>query len=1331
MRSGTGIALQAARWLLTGLALVALLLLALTRTDPGRSTLAELLPLLLGQTVSVRGLRGDLPDNLQADAVEIRDAKGVWLRIENVSLQWSALAALNDHIDIRDVTAAKVSVLRMPVSEETSEGTTPVIDVDRLSVARIEIAKAVAGREALLTAQGTLHYQSVHQANADLTIARLDAPDRYRVHGRIVQDVANGAVSIREGTNGILAGLIGLPGLGRINLEAEAGGNAAQNDVAFQMTAGALHATGHGTVALAKRSAAIDFSAQSPAMQPRADVSWQSLALEGHMRGAFDAPALDATFRIDGVKAAGAAADRIAAKLAGGNGAAELTATATRLRIPGDPDLLSGAPLVVQAHANLKSAARPIAFAVIHPRIGVRGSLRTGGLAVLSAVVTIPSLAPFSALAGTGLGGAARFNVHAQRNKGVTVVALDGNLRMAGDALAARLLGNNATLTAKANFAGADIPYSIFSLRGAALSADAKGTLRDDTLNYGAQIAISNLARLAATLNGDAKLEASLSGPSTAVNLKASGSANIATRGFAPQSVGFSLSASGLPDPSSAQVRIGGHLDNSPVSVDGMLTKDGTMRTAKLDAKWKSLNADADFKLPRNGNMTGRANIMLGNLADLAAFIGTKLEGSVKAAVSADMRGGTSLAKIAATGSGIRTGDTRLDALSLNGTVADPLNTPSFDIAFRASRLAAAGMAGDASGHIKGPLDKLAATLQAQLRDKSGNPVHADATAVIDTAKQKIALQTFAGRWQDQTATLTAPATIAYAGGIAVDKLAANLSGGSLTLSGRLTPKLDAAIAIRDVPTDALQKFVPQLAAKGTISGTAHLTGTLEAPRGTLTVQARNLRASGVSQQAVAPADLDARATLQGDSMTLTATLAAGKSANLAITGEAPLNTARPMALHLTGSADLSILNTVTTASGRRVRGTLTMDMRLAGTYAAPRATGGGNLADGDLQDFTQGIRIRAIKAAFQARGNAIHITALSARAGLGTITGSGTIDLASPGMPVDISIAAKNARPIVSDKLTATLSGDLKLSGKLKEDVKLSGRIRVLEGEINLPDKFPPEVAVLDVRRPGQAPPPPPQPSSAIDLDVTLNAPEQIFVRGHGIDAEVSGRVQITGTAAAPLISGGFDMRRGTLSIAGQTLNFTSGKVGFNGTGVRHKLDPTLDFAASTTSGGVTATLTVGGYASAPTIALSSTPQLPQDEVLAHLLFQQSVKELSPLQLAEIAQALASLGGIGNGFSPMSAIRKGLGLDRLSVGGGNGGSGQTSVEAGKYVARNVYVGARQNLSGGTQVQVQVDITRRLKAQATLSTVTNATVTKGNAAQDNGSSVGLSYQFEY
>ena len=70
-------------------------------------------------------------------------------------------------------------------------------------------------------------------------------------------------------------------------------------------------------------------------------------------------------------------------------------------------------------------------------------------------------------------------------------------------------------------------------------------------------------------------------------------------------------------------------------------------------------------------------------------------------------------------------------------------------------------------------------------------------------------------------------------------------------------------------------------------------------------------------------------------------------------------------------------------------------------------------------------------------------------------------------------------------------------------------------------------------------------------------------------------------------------------------------------------------------------------------------------------------------------------------------------------------------MEAGRYVTRNVYVGVRQNLSGGTQTQVQMDITRQLKAQATLSTGATTATTQGSTLQDNGSSVGLSYQFEY
>jgi translocation and assembly module TamB len=235
--------------------------------------------------------------------------------------------------------------------------------------------------------------------------------------------------------------------------------------------------------------------------------------------------------------------------------------------------------------------------------------------------------------------------------------------------------------------------------------------------------------------------------------------------------------------------------------------------------------------------------------------------------------------------------------------------------------------------------------------------------------------------------------------------------------------------------------------------------------------------------------------------------------------------------------------------------------------------------------------------------------------------------------------------------------------------------------------------------------------------------------VRGHGVDAEMGGTLKIGGDAAAPAISGGFDLRHGTFSLAGQPLNFTSGKVTFGGTGLANKFDPTINFVAQSTANSMTATLTVSGYADAPKIELSSSPQLPQDEILGQLLFGESAKQLSPFQLAEVAQALASLGGVGGG-DPLAAVRNGLGLDRLSVGGTSGSTAGATVEAGKYVANGVYVGAKQGSSGGSQAQVQVDLTKHLKLESALGTG-GTPVTGVTPNNDPGSSIGLTYQLEY
>jgi len=376
---------------------------------------------------------------------------------------------------------------------------------------------------------------------------------------------------------------------------------------------------------------------------------------------------------------------------------------------------------------------------------------------------------------------------------------------------------------------------------------------------------------------------------------------------------------------------------------------------------------------------------------------------------------------------------------------------------------------------------------------------------------------------------------------------------------------------------------------------------------------------------------------------------------------------------------------------------------------------------------------VHDIGATIDASGDGVHIVRFQGQAGDGTISANGTVRVAAPGMPVDLHIAASHAKPLASDRLTTTLDANIDVSGQALAEMLVSGRIFLRRTDINIPGSFPPSVAKLDVIRPGQRPPPPAAAaSSVVRLALTIDAPSGIFVRGHGLDAELGGKLSVGGTTAAPQIGGGFDLRRGDFSLAGTTLQFSKGEVSFNGSGVSHAIDPTLDFEADSIAGGITATLAITGYADAPVIKLSSVPDLPQDEVLAHLLFGTSVSSLSPIQIGEIAAAVAELSGVGGGGAgALGTVRSTLGLDRLNVSGGSGSTGAT-VEAGRYVARGVYVGAKQATSGGggTIAQVQIDLTRHLKATGQVGTG-GGSVRGATPENDTGSTIGLSYRFEY
>ena len=514
--------------------------------------------------------------------------------------------------------------------------------------------------------------------------------------------------------------------------------------------------------------------------------------------------------------------------------------------------------------------------------------------------------------------------------------------------------------------------------------------------------------------------------------------------------------------------------------------------------------------------------------------------------------------------------------------------------------------------------------------------------------------------------------------------------------------------------------------AAGDISADAKLTGTPAAPTGTVRLTATGLRMRTGPAHGLPPANITATAQLAGKTATLDARLAAGRS-NLAVAGRVPLG-AGPLAVRATGGVDLALLDPILAPDGRRVRGQVALDAGADGTLAAPQLNGTLTLAGGEVQDFAQGVHLSALAATIRASGDTVRIASLNGRAGPGTVQASGSIGLRGD-MPVDIAVRLRNARPLASERLTADLDADLAVRGDVAGILAASGKIAIRRATINIPEHLPVSVAVLPVRIAGAPPAPPAKPGPVVRLDLQLDTPGEIFVRGRGVNAVLGGSLHVAGTTAAPQVSGGFTMRNGTFSLAGTTLTFTRGKVGFDGAGVTNKIDPSLDFEADSPTAAGTAMLIVGGYASAPKITLSSSPPLPQDEVLAQLLFGRSAKELGPFQYAEIAAALSDLSGTTSGASnPLERVRKGLGLDRLSVGGaqtsgGNSSSSSSSaatIEAGKYVANGVYVGAKQGTTGAnTQATVQIDIYKGLKAETDVGTGAG------------GNSVGLTYQFDY
>jgi len=380
------------------------------------------------------------------------------------------------------------------------------------------------------------------------------------------------------------------------------------------------------------------------------------------------------------------------------------------------------------------------------------------------------------------------------------------------------------------------------------------------------------------------------------------------------------------------------------------------------------------------------------------------------------------------------------------------------------------------------------------------------------------------------------------------------------------------------------------------------------------------------------------------------------------------------------------------------LKGTLFADIALGGTIADPKIDGPIRLEGGGYENGATGTDIRDLVLTIIASNERVEITELAGNTGKkrGTLASSGWLELdAEADFPLSVTLTLDDARLVNRDDVDGRISGDITLSGDLS-DAEIKGDLKVERAEIQIPDGGGPNLPEIEVTEIGGRFVNPIEEDGAAEeakpfdptLDVSIEIPKKVYVRGRGLESEWEGELDVSGVASNPIITGDLSIRKGYFDFLDKRFTLEQGEITFSGS---TPPNPTIALEARAEDDDFTAIINLSGQADDPQLLLSSEPTLPDDEVLARLLFNRELSEIGPVEAAKLALAANKLRSSGGGFDAFGEIRNILKIDTLDVVSDE--DGESKVRAGKYLADDVYVEVERGAgdeSGRARVEIEV-----------------------------------------
>jgi len=1297
--------------------------------------------------LEVQGLAGDPLGAFTVRRLAIRDDEGVWLEALGLNLDWRPLRLAGREVRVERASADKIRILRRPRLEPpephrplpvtlTLRGLTAVIETEpAFSVRRgafraggvLQVRRADGGQSARLVVNSLLHEGDY--ANLDLDFG----PDRpLRVRAEAL-----------ESMGGALAGTAGVAADKPFRLTVAADGRVERGQVRADLRSGEARPVainGGWTPESGSLTGLVDLSASS-LTRPLAERLGGQVRLAGvakGKRGDRGGYVIDLTLLAETAKAS----IRGPIDLEGmrtGEGGLEILLTAPSLarligggevgalqvagRVEGQPEAwrFAGETRVEAIRAEgyeLAEVAGPVRLETRKGRLdlqlGVRGvggrgdglpasllgqaptlDLKASRLA--DGAILIEDLKAVGAgfrVTGTGsrglLGGlsfsgdavvtrldaglpgasgglSGRWSARAAGSQApweVSVTARGEGLRT-GRVEADRLLGLRPTLDARFDFQDGDLRFERVSVQGEAIKANARGgALASGVL--------------------DVAFDWSASGPFAAgpveIAGKASGTGRVGGRVSTPEvrmEAGFD--AIDLPGLKLTQARL--ELNWSP---------DGGAVDIKAQSPYGPASASAAFAFPRGGMRLSEIRLDGGGL-QVRGEAALGAQGASQADLSVGLSRGAFLAEGTVTGV-LRLKDRQGSGLWVDADLsARNALSPGETLSVTEGRLTG-----------EGPLERLPFSVRANGQTTGGDwNVDGRGLAERSGGVWRIGFDG-GGEAAGRRVRTTETARLELDGETRRARLRVSLDpGGAASLdldlnrtSALVTGRLD------DVPASFVN---PDLA--GRLDADFRIEGQGD----------RLIGSSSGRLEAVRARDSDValglngrfRATLADEELRVAADL--GTPQGMTADGEltAPVNTRladfrivpdreRPLRGRVQANGEVKPLWDLFVGGDQSLSGVVQVRGTLGGTLASPRADGEAEIENGAFADASTGLVLKNVIVRSRLSESAIRIDRATGADGQGgTLSGSGIISL-QEGSASSFRLDLLNFRVIDNELATAIASGQASMTRAADGRVTLKGGLTINRADVTAAAPTPTGVtplAVTEINRPvevgrregrtGAGP--------AVALDVTLKAPQSVYIRGQGLDLEMSVDARVAGTTARPRLTGLARVVRGSYAFADKRFEFDpSGVVYLSEDPARIR----LDLAAVREDPALTAIVRIRGTAARPEITLTSTPPLPTDEIFSQILFGRSASQLSPVETAQLASAVASMAG-GGALDVIGNLRGLAGLDRLTFAGGSDGEG-LEVSGGKYLTDNVLLIVSGGGRDGGSAQVEWNVSRSL-----------------------------------